>query len=154
MKKHLPVFIASGFMGLLFGLVLSKGKFSVGIGFALLFIGASFTGVRFSERLHQRFGFDRSDFHPALYLGVVIGGAGGAFWGSRSFLGTQLLDWLNPALPKLEWAGPVGSVFGFLLGCFLASCLLITVPALLRLTHEKSESKARVDLESGQDDQS
>ena len=69
MKKYPPVFITSGSMGLFFGLVLSKGEFSVGIGFALLFIGASFAGVRFSERLHQRLGFDRSDFHPALYLG-------------------------------------------------------------------------------------
>ena len=152
MKKHLPVVTASGLMGLFFGLVLSKGEFSVGIGFALLFIAASLAGFRCSERWHKRFGFDRSDFHPALYLGVVTGGAGGAFWGSRSFLGPQLLDWLNPDLPKLEWAGPVGALFGFLLGCFLVSCLLITVPALLRFTHDKNGLKARVDVEPGKDD--
>jgi len=152
MKKYPPVFIASGLMGLSFGLVLSKGEVSVGIGFALLFIGASFAGVRFSERLHQRLGFDRSDFHPALYLVVVTGGAVGAFWGSRSFLGPQLLDWLNPDLPKLEYATPIGALFGFLLGCFLVSCLLMTVPALLRLTHDKNGLKARVDVEPGRDD--
>ena len=152
MKKHLPFFTASGSMGLFFGLVLSKGEVSVGIGFALLFIGASFAGVRFSERLHQRLGFDRSDFHPALYLVVVTGGAVGAFWGSRSFLGPQLLDWLNPDLPKLEYATPIGALFGFLLGCFLVSCLLMTVPALLRLTHDKNGLKARVDVEPGRDD--
>ena len=152
MKKYPPVFIASGSMGLFFGLVLSKGEFSVGIGFALLFIGASFAGVRFSERWHQRLGLDRTDFHPALYLGVVTGGAGGAFWGSRSFLGPQLLDWLNPDLPKLDWAGPVGALFGFLIGCFLVSCLLITVPALLRFTHDKKGLEARVDVEPVKDD--
>ena len=152
MKKHLPFFAASGLMGLFFGLVLSKGEFSVGIGFALLFIGGSFAGVRFSKRWHQRLGLDRTDFHPALYSGVVTGGAGGAFWGSRSFLGTQLLDWLNPDLPKLEYATPIGALFGFLLGCFLVTCLLITAPALLRFTHEKNELKARVDVEPGKDD--
>lgn len=152
MKKHLPFFTASGSMGLFFGLVLSKGEVPVGIGFAVLFIGASFAGVRFSERLHQRLGFDRSDFHPALYLVVVTGGAVGAFWGSRSFLGPQLLDWLNPDLPKLEYATPIGALFGFLLGCFLVSCLLMTVPALLRLTHDKNGLKARVDVEPGRDD--
>ncbi len=152
MKKYPPVFIASGLMGLSVGLVLSKGEVSGGIAFAVLFIGASFAGVRFSERLHQRLGFDRSDFHPALYLGVVTGGAVGALWGSRSFLGMQLLDWLNPDLPKLDWAGPVGALFGFLLGCFLVSCLLITVPALLRFTHDKNGLKARVDVDPGKDD--